>query len=388
VNTVKGVHLVRRKLLGSPTRWYLYAWRGGPQIAVFVGDRRPKLTLEHLKAITEAAENANAPTPNTFLSVCRQIRSLNPTIRPHSAEWADLSEGTRRVWGYQLDAIEQKWGKTPISVWSSYKMVQIVLAWRDERKGTPRTADLGVQVLKYVLEFARLRSLVKVNVANDIPTLYKGSDRAEIIWTDNDIDRFVRKAIELRRPQMADGIRLAAVTGLRRADLVSLTWSQVGDFAIVKKALKRSARKRLFTTMPRIPELDKLLVELRTRPRNEGVETVLVNSRGEPWSGDGFGGSFNRIRDEAGIIHVDAETGESKSKHLHDIRGTFVTKLCLTTDLSDKEISDIMAWVPERIGNIRRVYVDQSSIVVAIGKRIASGFVKRPVKLSSGGRQK
>ena len=58
-------------------------------------------------------------------------------------------------------------------------------------------------------------------------------------------------------------------------------------------------------------------------------------------------------------------------------------KLCLTTELSHKEISDVMACIPERIGNIRRLYVDQSSVVVAIGKRIAAGSVKQTVKRSS-----
>ncbi len=119
-----------------------------------------------------------------------------------------------------------------------------------------------------------------------------------------------------------------------------------------------------------LPQLSALLDELGTRSRRNGVNTVLVNSFGQSWSGDGFGGSFNRIRDAAGIVHVDPEAGEDKKKHLHDVRGTFCTKLILA-GLTDQEAADIMGWSPDQVAGIRRVYVDQSSVIVAIGQRIA-----------------
>ena len=52
-----------------------------------------------------------------------------------------------------------------------------------------------------------------------------------------------------------DGLRLAAATGLRRADLVTLTWDQIGEFAIVKKAMKVSRRKRRRVVTPKRPSL-------------------------------------------------------------------------------------------------------------------------------------
>jgi integrase len=374
---IEGVHFVRAVRKGRAVRYYVYAWRGGPQIMAVESPTRPKLTKDALEKLGVAHSRASSPPPNTLLSLIREWR-------PNSPEWKDLSDGTRRVWGYQLDAIEAKWGKTPLSVWSDPRMVKKVVEWRDSRADTPRPADMGVQVLFNLLTFGRLRGQVTVNVAADIPRLYKGGDRADIIWTQDEIDRFCVAAIQLDRPQMIDAIYLAALTGLRRQDLVTLTWDHVGEFAVVKKALKRSARKRRFARMPLVPELDAFLIELQGRYRKPGVDTVLVNSFGEPWaaSGDGFGGSFNRVRDYAGITHWDDETETAKRKHLHDVRGSFVTKLCVQTDLTDKEIADVMAWSPERIGTIRRVYVDDASIVVALGERIAAGAVKRPVKRS------
>lgn len=77
---------------------------------------------------------------------------------------------------------------------------------------------------------------------------------------------------------------------------------------------------------------------------------------------------------KAGIVHVDDETGATRKKHLHDVRGSFATKLMTATDLTDQEIAGIMGWSPEEVGSIRKVYVSEDARVVAIGKRIAQGL--------------
>lgn len=128
------------------------------------------------------------------------------------------------------------------------RMVAKVVAWRDSRAETPRAADIGVTVLRGLLEHGRLRGRVTMNVAANIPQLYRNGQRAEIVWTDSDMANFAEVAERLGQSHITDGLRLAALTGLRRADFVALTWSQVGEFAIMKKALKRSAGKRRHRT--------------------------------------------------------------------------------------------------------------------------------------------
>ena len=359
---IKGVHVVSAKRPGRPIRWYVYAWRGGPLVKSSVGPARPRLEPKEVDAIVAARQAAHAPDPTILLSLIRGWRC--------SPEWAALSTSTRKTWGSALGKIEEKWGETPLAVWSDPRMVAKIMAWRDSRAATARAADIGVTVLRALLEYGRLRGRVSFNAAAGIPQLYRNGQRAEIIWSDDDIARFTAAAEKLRLLHVVDGLRLAALTGLRRADLVTLTWSQVGEFAIAKKALKRSAGKRRHMTMPRIPALDLLIEELRSRPRRSGVETLLVNSFGAPWSGVGFGGSFNRIRDEADIVHVDEDSGERIKKHLHDLRGTFCTKLLTHSDLTDGEVAEIMGWSPDKVAAIRRVYVDRSKIVIALGERL------------------
>jgi hypothetical protein len=103
--------------------------------------------------------------------------------------------------------------------------------------------------------------------------------------------------------------------------------------------------------------------------RADGVTTVLVNSFDKPWSGDGFGGSFGRVRDHAKIVHIDPDSGERREKHLHDVRVTFCTKLFIA-GLTDQEVAAIMAWSPSQVAGIRRSYVDQSHINVAKDRRL------------------
>lgn len=343
---------------------YIYAYKGGPRIHVHEGRRRPKvLPPAALRKLAEAEEARLAEPEHLFRHVVREWQ--------RSDDWERLEPTTQRTWQPHVNLIEARWGEFPTAVWNDPRMTAKVVRWRDERKDKPRTADIGVTVLRSMLKWAKLRGHIAINAALDIPQIARAAERDEIIWTQRDMDAFVEKAIELERPQLIDGLRLAALTGLRRADLVTLTFDHVGEFAVSKTALKKSRGRRRKATIPMTEGLSELLSELRGRTREEGVKTVLVNSFGRSWSGDGFGGSFNRIRDAAGIVHID-ESGKAIRKHLHDVRGTFCTMLLADCGLTDEEAAPIMAWSKEKVGRIRRVYVDDARVVVAIGQRIAA----------------
>ncbi|WP_203309808.1 tyrosine-type recombinase/integrase [Sphingomonas beigongshangi] len=345
-------------------KWFVYAYKGGPRIMTHEGPRKPNLTAEASRKLAEALAAKDAPDATRFRAVVRAWMA--------SEAWKGLAPATRKVWQRHVDRIEAKWGDVPIGVWNDSRMTAKVVKWRDELASTPRTADIGVTVLVALLKWARLHGQgISINVAADIPNLYKGAQREEIVWLADDIARFEAAAIEEEQPWIVDGLRLCALTGLRRQDLVTLTFDHVGEVAVSKTALKKSRGKRRKANVPMTEELATFLDEMRQRTRQEGVNTVLVNSFGRPWSGDGYGGSFNRIRDKAGIVHVD-EDGTERKKHLHDVRGTFCTMLIADVGLTDQEASDIMAWSKERVAQIRKTYVDDARVVVAIGERIAA----------------
>ena len=368
------VQFIPRTRLGKPKTWYVYAYKGGPQIMKHVGPRRPTLNAAASRKLADALTARESPPPSDkFRAVVRAWRA--------SPEWEQLAASTRKIWRSHADLIEARWGDFPKAVWNDPRMKAKVVLWRNSRKATPRTADIGITVLTCLLKWAVLAGQgIAINVATDIPRLYKGGNRQEIIWLHDDMERFAAAAQKAERPWVVDGLRLAALTGFRLADLVSLTFDHIGDDAISKIALKTSRSKRRRVIVPLTNDLKALLEELRGRFRKPDVVTVLVNSYGRPWTAGGFGGSFNTIRDKAAIVHVNEE-GNSRTKHLHDVRGTFCTMLLVECVLSDEETAEIMGWSKERVGGIRKVYVDGGRLAMALAARIGA---KQKAKHSGG----
>lgn len=373
MSDVKGLHFVRKVKPGKPIRWYVFAWRGkgAPCIMKSEGPKRPQLDAAALKALAAIAEEAQAAKAATLGGLGRQWRGNPADIATASPEWRGLAASTRQLWGDALDLIDAKWGALPIALWNDPRMVAKVVEWRDSRSATPRAADIGVTVLSELLKFGKLRARVALNVAADVPAIYKPADRAEIIWTPDDLERAKAAAKKIERPRAFDIIQLACLTGMRRADLAALTWDEVSDHAIIRTALKKSRGRRRRAVIPVIPALSDLLAELRALPRAEGVNHVLVGARGRPWKPESLTEAVIAVAKAAGIEQPAQPELDvpAKRKHLHDCRGTFVTHLC-RAGLSDEEIANIAAWSVESVSRIRRTYVDDAAIVVALSERI------------------
>ena len=364
-------HFVRKKLR-SGIAWYVYAWRGGPQILRSEGPKKPKLTSGDWVRIAEAEAE------NTSYKVAEVGGAL--TAFRASSYWKELADSTRRTWGRHLDMIEAKWGEVPLAIFDDPRMKAKIVAWRNTMSEKPRTADISVSVLSQFLNWAILEGLLILNPAQGVPSLYRAESRAPIIWLPEDLAAI--KAVA--QQPLKDAVDLAVLTGMRRADLVAIRWEEVDDLAIHRTAAKRSRRKRYRVTIPRLPELHTLLETLRGRPRQAGVETVLVNSFGKPWTGDGLASSFHDARRRAnngeGIWHIERDpvSGEEtkQQKRLHDLRGTFATRIMAhpSANLTNREVADIMGWSPEQVDQIRKRYVDDSAIVVSITRRLAGGL--------------
>jgi integrase len=353
-----GLHIVSKRKVGRPLRWYVYAYRGGPLIHKAEGPR-PRITAA-IQDLAAEARKARGVIAGQVPTIATLIDAFATDTTP---EWKRLAKSTKQDYRMWLERIRLEFGDAPLAVFDDRKIRGDILGWRDRWADRPRSADGAIEVMSRLLSWGEDRGRLKMNAAKGIERLYE-VDRSEVIWEKADFDQFIAAApIEVR-----EGVELAAATGLRRGDLVKLPWAAVGDHAIVWRTSK--SRGKTVVTIPLLSEAKAVLARIRerheatmaARPVGKRIslpETVLSNTRWQPWTAMGFGSRFN-----------DAKIASGVDKHLHDLRGTFVTRCCIA-GLTDQEIADIVGWDTADIASIRRRYTDNSRVVIAIAERIA-----------------
>lgn len=290
---LKGVHRVRCKLAGGGTAFYYYAWRGGPRLKAEPGTEQ--FTVEY----TEAHKRRKTPPKGTMFSLIAEFRS--------SSEFPE-NPSTARAYNSYLKLIEEEFGDMPTEALSDPAVRGEFKAWRDKFAATPRKADYAWTTLARVLSVAKDRGRIPVNPCERGGRLYD-ADRRDKVWSADDIRAFCANAsIELQ-----DALLLALWTGQRQNDLLRLTWSAYDGTRIRLRQSKGSKH----VTIP-VGALLKLRLDAMKKAGRDAT-TILTNTRGLPWTGDGFRASWDKA-------FVRAKLGDL---HFHDLRGTAVTRLAL-----------------------------------------------------------
>ncbi len=329
---LKGIAKVKAK-----GQVYYYAWRRGPRLRGEPG------SPEFMASYNEAIENRRTPDTSRFRSLV--------TLYKASGDYKKLADSTKRNWASWLDRIGEHFGDLRIAQFDRPEKIRpVIRRWRNQWADRPRTADYGMQVLSRVLSYA-VDPLGKIagNPCEGIKHLY-GNDRSEIIWTDADVAH-IKKTCSA---EIADAVDLAGHTGLRLSDLVRVARSHVGDDAIVLTTGKSKHRREAI-----IPLYGALRDVLERIPKR--ATTILANSRGRPWTADGFGSSFNKAKIDAGMSERDL--------HFNDLRGTAATKFYIA-GLSMREIAETLAWEEASVEKIIRRYVGRSAAIKARIKKL------------------
>lgn len=321
---IKGLHVVRSK-----GREYVYAWRGGPRLKSAPG------TSEFVQELAELTAGRSADK-GKIGSLLRAYKS--------SDDWKGLADKSRKNWSPFLDRIDSKFGQLRIAAFDRPLIRVAIRKWRDEYKHTPRQADMALQALSRVLSFGVAEGLLQNNACSGIPRIYS-SNRSDIIWLAEDLSAL--QAVASREVMWA--VRLAALTGLRKSDVLKLTWNHVHEHSIEIRTGKSGERKTAI--IPIYGELRSLLNEI---PRRKGesiaATTILVNTEGLPWK-TGFDASFIRAKNKARV-----------DKHFHDLRGTAATRMFLA-GLTVREIAEIFTWSEDHVERLINVYVKKDELL-------------------------
>lgn len=284
-----GVHRVKRRLADGSVRVHFYAWRGGPKIEAQEGSK--EFLTEYLRLTRHRQQEPKDGTLGYIVKLYRE-----------SSDYQSLAYQTKRRNDPILQAIAQEYGEMPIELAEARGARQDFLRWRESLMDKPRTAEMHLAVLKRVLSWAVDNEYLSVNKLAGAQAVYKGS-RRDVVWSDEQIAAVLATA----SPQIALAMRLALDTGQRQGDLLRLPWPayQAGVFRFKQRKTGSSVAFRIS---------EDLAAELDALPRR--TITILSNSRGKPWTSDGFQASWRKTLDRAGVEGV----------NFHDLRGTFVSR--------------------------------------------------------------
>jgi integrase len=340
-------HLHKVKAKG---RLYFYAWRGGPRIDVDPADG--ETFAAEYKALHAARKGGDK---SKISGLIVDWKASDAWAR--DAGQGGMAEATKANWKRWLDEVHAHFGTLSVAQFDRPQIRPLIKKWRNKWKATPRAADMAKQVLSALLTFAVEEGRLAANPCFGIPNLYK-NDRSEIIWTDDDMARLV---ISGAPREIVYALELAALTGLRQADLLGLTWGHVGDLAIEKRTGK-SGNKRT-ALVPLYGELRELLEEIRAysaeragvfkaeKRKLPGAVHILTNTEGLPWK-TGFSSSWNKA-----MIRMEEET-----LHFHDARGTFATRAYLA-GFTIREIAELLAWSEDQVERIINRYVRRNALL-------------------------
>ena len=315
---------------------YWYAWRGGPRLP------SPKEDPAGHIAAYQAAKAAQAALPAPTSATVGDI------VKEYRAKGLPPAASTQRNYRQQLEHIDAYFGTLPLAALASAKMPAKIRTWRDSRAATPRSADYGVEVLSSMIQWAIRYGHATVNPAHGIESIHR-ADRAHIIWTEQELPTLIAAAT----PECARALIVAAYTGLRMGDLVSLTWNEI-DFeaGLIDRATNKSGgRTRAYP-----PLLDEARVALRSAPKRHVV--ALTSGLGRPWTTSGLGNAFRDARNAIGV-----------RKRFHDLRGTAATRFVMA-GYGDEDVAAFMGWEVEDVKAIKRRYVTGKAVALAAVEKL------------------
>ena len=326
---LKGLHTPKYKRAdGSPTTYY-YAWRGGPKLDV--GEEpTPEELARAFYDTHDAFKRSRLPDPRSTITAALLSRYINPEeYEGRSEKW--YKEKVRHV-----GILREEFGEDDITVFDDPAILDDLYGFRNSMRDTPTKANHVMAELAAFLGWCRKRGVIEKNLAAGIDRFEK-KKRAHIIWTENEIDAVCREATPAARPL----IRAAVLTGLDRADLVALNWSEVGEDGFIRH------RRAKTVELAVIPIYGALADVLNALPK--ASPKVFLNGRKQPWTADGFSTGFRRAKIKAGI-----------DKRFKDLRGTAATYF-YQCGLGDEDVAEIMGWSEETCKEIRREYVTDAA---------------------------
>jgi integrase len=293
------------------------------------------------KAYRKLATNKDeSPEPGTVATLIAAYKA--------STEWEALSKRTSGERVRHLKRIEGLWGDLKVAGIEPWH----VLEFRDMHKETPAEANNLVISLSAAIGWSVPRGWRSDNPCLYVKKLKIGEGWRP--WSWDDIEYFRKHAWK----RMWEAAGLSLYTGQRQSDVLSMQWTHLeGGLIRVKQG---KTNKRLAIAMHR--DLKALLERL---PR--AGKSVLTNSRGAPWTQDGFKASWQNQMAEKVLAPL-----REKGLVFHGLRKSAVVFL-LEAGCTDAEVAAITGQSREMIAHYAREVNQRHLAAAAVLKWEADG---------------
>lgn len=299
---LKEINKVSKRLASGKRTTYYYAWRGGPRLL------SEPYSPEFIAEYSEAHRLRGAPEAGTLATLIYDYQT--------SREFEKLAKLTKRDHLAMFKLIEEEFGDMPIGALDDRACRADFKKWRDSF-ASDRQADRAWASLKRVFSVAKDNCVLTWNPCEGGGKRYNQT-RAEFIWSEQEFQTFCQTAPR----HVSLPLIFAYYTGQRQGDILRLQWSAYDGQRIRLKQRKTGRRVSVL-----VNPAFRLVIESLKRSSTH----MLVNSRGRPWTSQGFQASFRKAKTKAEIV----------GRTFHDMRGTFVTnRRRENSDLND--IADIV----------------------------------------------
>lgn len=341
---MEGAHRQAHARAGGRWAIYWYAWRGGPQIAFYGGDTR---------AAAEAAEDTDK-AKIALIRAFADAKDTRPAIGQFgrvivdylsSDDFKSLKPATRttkRVW---LDRAKDRFGRLSVREIT----MDEVSAWlRDmEDAHGKRARDHAKSALSSVSAWGRaperdkdMRLPSSFEPTKDFKNAYKAPPQDA--WSLLDLEK-----LPSVRPPIRRILLLALNTGLRRADLCRVAWTNV-DWAagVIRLVTSKGERAGRRIVIPLTAPLRAVLQEIG--PQSHGP--ILTSGRGTAWTVNGMAHAISAELTAKGI-----------GGRLHGLRRSAATHLAQQGE-TPMRIARVLGWSQADAEAMAAVYITDEAL--------------------------
>jgi integrase len=271
-----------------------------------------------------------------------------------------LGEGTKREYRRMIGYLEEEFGSMSIAALGAKSAIGVFITYQEEvAMESPREADNRLTVMSAVLSYSYRKGKIARNPLLGFERMY-ASDRADIIWLELDIEKFMDGApVEMQR-----ALILAIHTGQRYGDLVRLRWADYDGEYIALRQNKTGAKVKVKVTAA-------LKGMLEATPKRGPY--ILTRPDGRPWftsKNDKAMGKAWRERMDDAALRSEGYLAEARADpelkgvrlHFNDLRGTAVTLLA-ASGCTVPEIASITGHSLETANQILKKYLARSQAI-------------------------